>query len=424
MSPLNEPIIKFSYRIKCLGFKTLFVLNMKEEFSIDEEALYFNASYGVVPKYVREYHYNLLSECEYNPYKWFTSKYKEKVLETKHALSTYLNCSTHDFVIVDNSSSGANSVFNSLEFDSKSAIVVLETAYGLIVNLVNKFKQKYNLEVVVVPVNLNSIHLIPLYVNLQLVKLKSIGFNVKLVCVDHISSCPAVVMPVKQISKVCKNNGVPLFVDGAHALGQIKLDISELEDWGMTYWVSDTHKWFFSPKGSAVLWVTKEKQENVVPTIDCASIGSNGCTVIQNQYKELSEFESRFLYLGTKDYTPWISISGAIHFIKDIGGYDLIINRNKQIATWAQTYMSVKLDTECTNKDLIASMGNVKLPFIKSKQESEDLVNYLEKRNVFAVVFEYQNEYWIRLCIQVFVSVTNVVKLTKMLMEYRSLIAI
>ena len=396
---------------------------MKEEFSIDKNALYFNASYGVVPKSVREYHYNLLSECEHNPYKWFTSKYKEKVLETKHALSNYLNCSTHDFVIVDNSSSGANSVFNSLELDSKSAIVVLETAYGLIVNLINKFKQKYNLEVVVVPVNVNSINLIPLYVNLQLVKLKSRGYNVKLVCVDHISSCPAVIMPVKQIATVCKLNGVSLFVDGAHALGQIKLNISELEKCGMTYWVSDTHKWFFSPKGSAVLWVKKEKQEEVAPTIDCASIGSNGCTVIQDKLDELSEFESRFLYLGTKDYTPWIAITGAIDFIKHIGGYNFI-NRNKNIATWAQKYMSVKLNTECTNEDLIASMCNVKLPFIKSKQESEDLVNYLEKRNVFAVVFEYQNEYWIRLCIQVFVSVTDVVKLTKMLMEYRSLIAL
>lgn len=96
---------------------------IKEEFCINKNALYFNASYGVVPKNVREYHSKLLTECEHNPYKWFTSKYKNKVLETKLRLSSYINCSTHDFVIVDNSSSGANSVFNSIPFDSKSDTV-------------------------------------------------------------------------------------------------------------------------------------------------------------------------------------------------------------------------------------------------------------------------------------------------------------
>ena len=35
------------------------------------------------------------------------------------------------------------------------------------------------------------------------------------------------------------------------------------------------------------------------------------------------------MYLGTKDYTPWLAIKGSIDFIEKQGGYDTIIKRNE-----------------------------------------------------------------------------------------------
>ncbi len=47
-----------------------------------------------------------------------------------------------------------------------------------------------------------------------------------MVCVSHITSLPAVIMPIKEIAIVCRDRGVPLMVDGAHALGQLDLDLT------------------------------------------------------------------------------------------------------------------------------------------------------------------------------------------------------
>lgn len=47
--------------------------------------------------------------------------------------------------------------------------------------------------------------------------------------VDHITSPAAVVMPVREIVKVCRERGVKVMVDGAHAPGQLPLDMTELD---------------------------------------------------------------------------------------------------------------------------------------------------------------------------------------------------
>jgi hypothetical protein len=63
-----------------------------------------------------------------------------------------------------------------------------------------------------------------------------------------------------------RERGVPVMLDGAHVLGQQRVDLRRLEAAGVDYWISDAHKWLFSPKGSAVLWVTREKQHRLMPS--------------------------------------------------------------------------------------------------------------------------------------------------------------
>jgi selenocysteine lyase/cysteine desulfurase len=419
---------------------------MTDHFCLADPDKYFNASYGVVPKVVRAYHQDLLEQCERNPYKWFTRECKELVRLTKLRLSMdYLNCDPNDIVLVDNSSSGTNSVFESLTknnssssvFESltknKRAIIMLRTAYGLIINLIKKYAESSGLdcEVFCVDVDLNRIDKVASDVALLLDTLQAKGYEIVLVCIDHIASAPGILLPVCEIAKECKKRGgVRVFVDGAHALGQVRINLKEFERAGVTYWVTDAHKWFFSPKGSAILWVCKDQQSTVYPVIDCASIGSPGNTVIEEEICSnslyQSEFSKRFVYLGTKDYTPWIAMNAAMDFIESdiVGGYDELIESNRYNALFAKWYMSDKLDSDMVLSDFFTvSMCNVHLPFIQSNEESKYLMVYLEGLSIYTVVFEYpihSNSFWIRLCTQRFVTRDNVMSLTNELLIYKN----
>lgn len=388
-------------------------------FGLDSGINYFNASYGVVPKSVSSYHSKLLEECESNPYVWFTKKYQRKLIEVKDRLVKYLNCRREDFVIVDNSSSAANSVFNSLEFNEKSVIVILETAYGVIENLVDKSVNRYNCRVKKVKVDVEDIDRLKYDVEDCIESSIEEGLSVDLLCLDHIASCPGIVIPVYDVAEKCRKYNVPIMVDGAHALGQVEINLDNFESVGVTYWFTDTHKWFFSPKGSAILWVNKDKQDSVYPSIDCATIGSKGCTVIQNKNNELTNFEKRFMYLGTKDYTPWLSIASAMDFIENNGGYKHIIERNRNLAVNVQRRISKELNTSCIDDKMIASMCNIRIPFITSQEESRRFVEYLMERDTYVVVGEYPSGcFWLRLCVQLFVDDKNIDRLIDIITKY------
>ena len=395
-------------------------MSSKDCFFIESKMTYFNSSYGVVPKDIHEYHKALLIECEKNPYNWFTKIYKNKLIEVKNELSKYINCLGEDLVIVDNSSSAANSIFNSLVLDENSVIIMLDTAYGVIRNLIHKSQKQSNCRVIEIPVQICNLNILAYNIETNIAKAHNDGYDVKLVCIDYIASCPAIVFPVCDIANVCKQHKIPVFVDGAHTLGQLALNMKELEENGVSYWISDTHKWFFSPKGSAVMWVSKDKQNNVNPTIDCATIGSKGCLLTANDYY-VTEFENRFMYLGTKDYTPWLSIKGSIDFIEKQGGYDTIIKRNRDLALWSQKHLCNELNTYCISDNVTASMCNIRLLFIKTNTQAKKLKSHLESNNIYTIIYEFPPKiFWLRLCIQLFIDISDILHLSYILKEYKN----
>jgi isopenicillin-N epimerase len=67
--------------------------------------------------------------------------------------------------------------------------------------------------------------------------LKKGGF--RLAVFSHITAYPSVILPIKKLAALCHKYNVPVLVDGAHALGQIKIDVKDL---GVEYYVATGYK--------------------------------------------------------------------------------------------------------------------------------------------------------------------------------------
>lgn len=65
------------------------------------------------------------------------------------------------------------------------------------------------------------------------------GLRVRLAMFETIVSCPGVRFPFERLVGVCREEGVLSLVDGAHAVGQIPLDLGEL---GADFFVTNLHK--------------------------------------------------------------------------------------------------------------------------------------------------------------------------------------
>ena len=67
-----------------------------------------------------------------------------------------------------------------------------------------------------------------------------------------------------------------MLIDGAHALGQLPLDLYSL---GADYYVANCHKWLSGPRGSACMWVGRQRQAGIRPLV--VSHGS-GCGFVSD----------------------------------------------------------------------------------------------------------------------------------------------
>ena len=80
--------------------------------------------------------------------------------------------------------------------------------------------------------------------------------------IDTVTSPTGLRMPFEELTEFFEGKGVEVLLDAAHGIGMIPLHLEKL---GASYVTSNCHKWLCAPKGSAFLYVRKDKQSKIQP---------------------------------------------------------------------------------------------------------------------------------------------------------------
>ena len=97
-------------------------------------------------------------------------------------------------------------------------------------------------------------------------------------------------------------HGAKVLVDGAHAIGNITLNIPAL---GADAYVTNCHKWLCTPRGTALLWVAKGFQDTVRPLVP-----SHGADL---------GFQAEHFWQGTADWSAWLAVRTAVEAFERAG---------------------------------------------------------------------------------------------------------
>ncbi|CAI5758904.1 unnamed protein product [Candida verbasci] len=340
--------------------------------NLDSSVIPINhGSYGLTPTPIHEkYLENITRNANY-PDKFMKFEQKEYYIESLKLLSQVLNCDYHDLAIVDNATTGANTILRSYPFKKGDLIVILNTIYGACGNTVKFLKDRYGVDFIVIDVNYPTTdeEILSKFENVFKEKQPTL-------CIfDTITSMPGIIFPFKQMTKLCKSYNVISLIDGAHGIGCISQDLKSLDP---DFYVSNLHKWFFLPFGCAVLYVN-QKYHNKIHTLPISHSYISDDTKLSKKDQE-NRLIDRFFFNGTKNFASIQTIPYAIKFRQEVcGGESTIYNYCNSLAKNVAKMVSEKWGSAIVLKPIATTMVTIVIPneypeFIKNWSEYDNLV--------------------------------------------------
>src|SRR5262245_56474118 len=309
-----------------------------------------HGSYGACPREVLETQAALREEMEAEPVRFLGRELDDRLDAAREALAAFVGADADDLAFVSNATSGVNAVLRSLAFSPSDELLTTDHAYQACRNTLDYVASRSGaaVTVAVVPFPVSSPDAIVAVV------MAKVTPRTRLALLDHITSPTGCILPVERLIAELSRRGVETLVDGAHAPGMVPVDLRTL---GATYYSANCHKWICAPKGSAFLWVRRDRQADIHPlTI------SHGAT---GEHPGRTRFRLEFDWTGTQDPTAWLSVPKAIDYMGKLvsGGWPALMARNRALALAARELLCAAAGTPpgCP-EEMIGSLASVILP--------------------------------------------------------------
>jgi isopenicillin-N epimerase len=364
---------------------------LRDLFLLDPNIIYLNhGSFGACPRPVFRIYQSWQKRLEKQPVKFLGSELNELLFSARKILGSFIKVPVEDIVFIPNATHGVNIIARSIKLSPGDEVLSTDHEYGACDYTWQFNCQKlgaiYKKQAIDLPVDSAEDIMEKFW--------QGVTPHTKLIFMSHITSPTSLQLPIELICKRAQNSGILTVIDGAHAPGQIPLDLSRL---GADFYTGNCHKWMMSPKGAGFLYARPEVQNQVEPLI--VSWGY--------QSKSMPPRESSFIdylqWTGTYDPAAYLSVPNAINFMEQnhwsvvqMECQNLLRSAIKRICDQNKMTPLYPLDSS-----LFHQMGTIPIP--KLREISELKARLLSDFNIEFPCLEWNGKQFIRLSIQVII---------------------
>ena len=375
--------------------------SLAKEFLLDPEYIYLNhGSFGATPRKVFERYQGLQRELESQPVAFLDRQFQSRMDDARRCLAEFLNTNPDRLVYVSNATTAVNIVARNLPLGPGDEVLSTDHEYGAMDRtwqfLASRQGFKYVRQPISIPIP-NSSHILDQF-------WEGVTSNTRVIFLSHITSPTALIFPIKEICTEAKARGILTVIDGAHAPGQIPVDLADLD---ADFYAGNLHKWLCAPKGAGFLYAHPDHHACLDPLIVSWGWKSEkpGPSLLIDHHE----------WQGTRDPAAWLAVPEAIQF-QDTYHWDTIRQSCHKLAVETQARL-VEFTGEpaIVNPDLFAQMVSSKLPAV----DTQDLHHYLyEQCQIEVPVFNWNGFPLLRVSIQAYNSCLHIDHLMDTLLKY------
>ena len=301
--------------------------DIKSFFLLDPDIAFLNfGSFGACPKPVFEVYQQWQRKLEYEPVQFIAVEGPNYLRTAREALGHYLHADAEDLVYVTNPSYALNMVAASFPLKEGDEVLSTDLEYGASDKAWMYYCKRAGARYVRQPIHL------PLQSEEQFVKefMSGVSEHTRLIFISHITSSTGLIFPVEKIIRLAKEQGIPVFVDGAHVPAHLDLNLRELS---ADFYTGACHKWMMAPKGSSFLYASKKMQALVDPLV--VSWGYNNPVIQETRFLDYHQMQ------GTRDFSAFLTVPSAIDFMKENGWKEVSAACRKMVLEQAPRFFSL-----------------------------------------------------------------------------------
>jgi len=280
---------------------------LRDLFLLDPDVIFLNhGSFGACPRPVFEAQLRWQRRLEQEPVLMLGREIVDLMARARAALGDFLNARADDLVFFPNPTTALNVVARNLMRSDAPVglhpgdeILTTDHEYGAMDRTWRYVCAQTGARYVQTPIPL------PVTTPEDFVERVWAGVTprTRVIFLSHITSPTALIFPIEALCRRAREAGILCIVDGAHAPGQIPLDLTAL---GADIYAGALHKWLMAPKGAAFLYARPEAQSWLDPL------------VVSWGYEAEQPGPSRFVdyheWQGTRDMSPFLAVPDAIRF--------------------------------------------------------------------------------------------------------------
>jgi isopenicillin-N epimerase len=199
---------------------------MKDLFLLQPEMVFLNhGSFGACPAPVFAVYQEWQRALEAQPVEFLGRQGTALLATARAALAAYVGAEADDLVFVPNATTGVNIVARSLRLAPGDEVLATNLEYGAVDRtwqfLCRRAGASYVRQPIPLPVETAAEVIEALW--------QGVTPRTRVICVSHITSITALILPVAEICRRARQAGILTVIDGAHAPGQIPLDLAAID---------------------------------------------------------------------------------------------------------------------------------------------------------------------------------------------------
>jgi len=270
-----------------------------------------HGSFGACPRPVFAVYQQWQRALEAQPVEFLGRRLSELLRQTRQRVATFVGAAANDLVLVPNVTYALNIVARSVALQPGNEVLGITHEYGAIERAWRYVCHQRGATYVNHPVTLPVTSPDEIVAQIW----RGVTPRTRVILLSHITSPTALIMPVAEICRRARAAGIISVIDGAHAPGQIDLNLTAL---GADFYGGNCHKWLCAPKGAGFLYARSEWQSMLEPLV--VSWGWQPPEPLSGSflaYPEGRPLQAYYEWMGTDEPSALLTIPAAIEFQQD-----------------------------------------------------------------------------------------------------------